>query len=52
MYGKSYKSGRRVQRYTGGGGSMKPTNFSQSVIGLATFVLFAVIFFLPFALFM
>jgi hypothetical protein len=34
MYGKAYKSGRRVQRHTGGGGSMKPTNFSEALFGL------------------
>ena len=52
MYGKAYKSGRRVQRHTGGGGSMKPTNNSEVIIGLITLVFVFAIIVLPLALFM
>jgi hypothetical protein len=52
MYGKSYKVGRRAQRHTGGGGSMKPTNFSEGIFGILVLAFFAAIFILPFALFM
>lgn len=34
MIGRSYSLGRKVERYSGGGGSMKPTNFSEVIIGL------------------
>jgi len=52
MYGKAYKSGRRVQRHTGGGGSMKPTNFSEGVFGILVLAFVVGIICLPFALFM
>lgn len=51
MYGKAYKSGRHVQRHTGGGGSMKPTNFSEVIFGMLVLGIIFVIFALPFALF-
>jgi len=52
MYGKAYKSGRRVQRHTGGGGSMKPTNFSEAIFGMLVLAFVFIIFALPFAIFM
>ena len=52
MYGKAYKSGRRVQRHTGGGGSMKPTNNSEILFGMLVLAGVLVIIALPFALFM
>lgn len=52
MYGKAYKSGRHVQRHTGGGGSMKPTNFSEAIFGMLVIAGIFAVFALPFALFM
>ncbi len=43
MIGKSYNVGRHVQRYTGGGGSMKPTNFSEAILGM---IVLGVVFFM------
>lgn len=50
--GKAYKSGRHVQRFSGGGGSMKPTNNSEAIFGMLVLAFVFIIIALPFAIFL
>lgn len=42
MFGRAYKTGRLVERYSGGGNRMKPSNGSEVMFGL--FVIVALLF--------
>ena len=42
MFGRAYKTGRLVERYSGGGNRMRPSNGSEVMFGL--FVIVSLLF--------